>query len=80
MLYPSIGDLIKGDNKCRYSLVTAVAKKTREIAKEAEDNEDLQNEKAITLAIRAFASGRSSFHEVREDLEDNVESASDFEE
>ena len=36
MLYPSIGELVKGYNKCRYSLVIAVAQKAREIAVAAE--------------------------------------------
>ena len=36
MLYPSVTELIKGENKCRYSLVIAVAKRARDMAAEAE--------------------------------------------
>ena len=36
MLYPSVYTLVKGERKCRYSLVLAVAKKAREIAESAD--------------------------------------------
>ena len=36
MLYPSVNDLIKGDHRCRYSLVIAVAKQARYLAEKAE--------------------------------------------
>ena len=64
MLYPSIGELIKGDRKCRYSLVTAVAKKTRAVAKQAEERDEKLDEKPITLAIESFADGSSDYYEV----------------
>ena len=55
MLYPSIGELVKGDNKCRYSLVIAVSQKAREIAEAAEKTGEPLSDKPITLAIKAFA-------------------------
>ena len=64
MLYPSIGQLIDGKGKCRYSLVTAVAKKTRAIAKQAEERDETLEEKPSTLAIQSFADGSSDYHEV----------------
>lgn len=63
MLYPSVGELIEGEKKCRYSLVVAVAKRARDIAHQAEADGEKLEEKAITLAIESFASGDADFHE-----------------
>ncbi len=65
MLYPSIGELIKGENKCRYSLVIAVAQKARELSEEAEKTGEPLDGKPITLAIKSFADGECSFCEAR---------------
>ncbi len=54
MLNPSIGVLIK-NNESRYKLVLDVAKKAREIAKEAQDNEQIITEKPVTLAMDQMA-------------------------
>ena len=73
MLYPSIGELVKGDNKCRYFLVIAVAQKAREIAEAAEKTGEPLSDKPITLAIKAFADGTCSFKEVYDDSkEENI--------
>ena len=63
MLYPSVGELIEGEKKCRYSLVIAVAKRARDIAHRAEMEDEKLEEKPITLAIESFADGEADFHE-----------------
>ena len=54
MLKPSIGVLIQ-NNESRYKLVLDVAKKAREIAKEAQDNDEIIIEKPVTLAMDQMA-------------------------
>ncbi|MBO5745834.1 MAG: DNA-directed RNA polymerase subunit omega [Clostridia bacterium] len=54
MLNPSIGVLIQ-NSESRYKLVLDVAKKAREIAKEAQDNEQIIIEKPVTLAMDQMA-------------------------
>ncbi len=54
MLNPSIGVLIQNTDS-RYKLVLDVAKKAREIAKEAQDNEQIITEKPVTLAMDEMA-------------------------
>lgn len=63
MLYPSVGELIEGEKKCRYSLVIAVAKRARDIAHKAEMEGEKLEEKPITLAIESFADGAADYHE-----------------
>ena len=70
MLYPSIAELVKGENKCRYSLVIAVAQRARDLAEEAEETGEALNGKPITLAVKSFADGSCSFAEIRETKED----------
>lgn len=65
MLYPSVNELIKGENRCRYSLVLAVAKKARRIAEEADAKGEKLEEKPIKLAVQAFANGTSEYHEIK---------------
>ena len=55
MLYPSVNDLIKGDHRCRYSLVIAVAKQARYLAEKAEENGEKLEEKPIKQAVMSFA-------------------------
>lgn len=69
MLYPSVGELIQGEKKCRYSLVIAVAKRAREIAQKAENDGEQLEEKPITLAIESFADGEADFHESSKPVE-----------
>ena len=54
MLNPSIGVLIQ-NNESRYKLVLDVAKKARDIAKEAQDNGQIIIEKPVTLAMDQMA-------------------------
>ncbi|MBR0466301.1 MAG: DNA-directed RNA polymerase subunit omega [Clostridia bacterium] len=54
MLNPAIGKLIEKHND-RYSLVLEVAKRAREIAKEAEEREEILVEKPVSIAINMLA-------------------------
>ena len=63
MLYPSVTELIKGENKCRYSLVIAVAKRARDMAAEAEEREEKLAHKPVKLAVESFADGEVDFRE-----------------
>ncbi len=63
MLYPSVTELIKGENKCRYSLVIAVAKRARDMAAEAEEREEKLVQKPVKLAVQSFADGEVDFRE-----------------
>ena len=66
MLYPSVADLIKGEGRCRYSLVIAVAKKARSIANAADEHNEKLTEKPVKLAVQAFADGKASYYEATE--------------
>ncbi len=57
MLYPPIADLLEQVDG-RYLLVNVVAKRAREIAQEANDNEVNLTEKPVTMAIREVAAGQ----------------------
>ncbi|MBE6798697.1 MAG: DNA-directed RNA polymerase subunit omega [Ruminococcaceae bacterium] len=54
MLNPAIGKLIENTDS-RYKLVLDIAKKARDIAKEAEDNGEIIIEKPVTLAMNEMA-------------------------
>ena len=54
MLNTSIGKLINS-NESRYKLVLDIAKKARDIAKQAEDNGEIIIEKPVTLAMNEMA-------------------------
>ena len=56
MLYPPVADLLKNVDS-RYLLVNVVAQRAREIALEAEQNQEELTEKPVTLAIREVAEG-----------------------
>ena len=57
MLNPDLRELLK-DNTSRYSLVTAVAKRAREISETPELNEKCGTEKPVTYALDEFLSGK----------------------
>jgi len=59
MLYPPVADLLKNVGS-RYLLVNVVAQRAREIAIEAEENQETLTEKPVTLAIREVADGKLS--------------------
>ena len=56
MLYPPIADLLN-QVEGRYLLVNVVAKRAREIAQDANDNDVNLPEKPVTMAIREVAAG-----------------------
>ena len=57
MLYPPVADLLKNVDS-RYLLVNVVAQRARQIAQEAENNQEELTEKPVTLAIREVAEGK----------------------
>lgn len=57
MLYPPVADLLKNVDS-RYLLVNVVAQRARQIASEAEENQEELTEKPVTLAIREVAEGK----------------------
>ncbi len=57
MLYPPVADLLKNVDS-RYLLVNVVAQRARQIAAEAEENQEELTEKPVTLAIREVAEGK----------------------
>ena len=59
MLYPPVSDLLKHVDS-RYLLVNVVAQRAREIAVEAEQQQEELTEKPVTLAIREVAAGTLS--------------------
>ena len=59
MLYPPVADLLKNVDS-RYLLVNVVAQRARQIAQEAEENQEELTEKPVTLAIREVAAGQLS--------------------
>ena len=59
MLYPPVADLLKNVDS-RYLLVNVVAQRARQIATEAENNQEELTEKPVTLAIREVADGKLS--------------------
>ena len=65
MLNPDLRELLK-DNTSRYSLVTAVAKRAREIAETPELNEKCGTEKAVTYALDEFLTGKLEIREPEE--------------
>ena len=59
MLYPPVADMLKNVTS-RYLLVNVVAQRARQIAQDAEDNQEELTEKPVTLAIREVAEGKIS--------------------
>ena len=57
MLYPPIADLLEQVDG-RYLLVNVVAKRAREIAQDANDNDVNLPEKPVTMAIKEVADGK----------------------
>ena len=57
MLYPPVADMLKNVDS-RYLLVNVVAQRARQIAIQAEENQEELTEKPVTLAIREVAEGK----------------------
>ena len=56
MFNPDLRGVLK-NHLSRYSLVTATAKRAREIAEEAEENKVIITEKPVSLALEEILSG-----------------------
>lgn len=57
MLNPDLRELLK-DNTSRYSLVTAVAKRAREVSEDPVLKEKCGTEKAVSYALDEFFEGK----------------------
>ena len=57
MFNPDLRNVLK-NNVSRYSLVTAVAKRAREIALDAEENNEILDEKPVSLALDEIITGK----------------------
>ncbi len=49
---------VLANNTSRYSLVTAVAKRAREISSEAQENGEILNEKPVSIALDEIINGK----------------------
>ena len=56
MFNPDLSVVLK-DHLSRYSLVTATAKRAREIAEEAERNKEIITEKPVSMALDQILAG-----------------------
>ena len=65
MFNPDLRNVLK-NNVSRYSLVTAVAKRAREIALAAEENRELLDEKPVSLALDEIIAGKVEIVEPEE--------------
>ena len=65
MFNPDLRDLLK-DHTSRYSLVTAVAKRAREVAEDKELKEKCGTEKPVTFALYEFLDGELEIVEPEE--------------
>ena len=57
MLNPDLNSILQ-DNLSRYSLVTATAKRAREIAEENEDEKIISTEKPVSVALKEIMDGK----------------------
>ena len=70
MLNPALGDLIaKYDS--RYDLVADVAKKARQISRQAEKNGVILEEKPVTIALETLSAEKSAL--LQDELTDTEE-------
>ena len=56
MLYPSMSSLLKRIDS-RYLLVNVIAKRSRDISEEADQNEEQLDKKPVSMAIDQLANG-----------------------
>lgn len=57
MFNPDLRNVLK-NHTSRYSLVTAVAKRAREISTDAQENGEILTEKPVSLALDEIISGK----------------------
>ncbi len=65
MLNPDLRELLK-DNTSRYSLVTAVAKRARDVSESPVLNEKCGTEKPVSFALNEFLEGKLEISEPEE--------------
>lgn len=65
MLNPNLKNILK-DHLSRYSLVTATAKRAREIAVENEENKIVSTEKPVSVALNEIIEGKYTIVEPEE--------------
>ncbi len=65
MFNPDLAPVLK-NHISRYSLVTATAKRAREISKQAEDEGEILIEKPVSLALDDFLEGKYEIVEPEE--------------
>lgn len=65
MFNPDLRNVLK-NNVSRYSLVTAVAKRAREIAIAAEENNEILEEKPVSMALDEIIAGEVQIVEPEE--------------
>lgn len=62
MFNPDLRNVLKG-HVSRYSLVTAVAKRAREIAADAEENGEILDDKPVSIALDEIITGKYTVEE-----------------
>ena len=74
MVNPDLRELLK-NNKRRYSLVMATAKRARQIVDEANESKEIIIEKPVSIAIDELLSGKLTFTEpeIVDDIFENME-------
>ena len=65
MFNPDLRNVLKNKTS-RYSLVTAVAKRAREIAGDAQENGEILNDKPVSLALDEIINGKYEIVEPEE--------------
>lgn len=65
MFNPDLRNVLKG-HVSRYSLVTAVAKRAREIAADAEENGEILDDKPVSIALDEIITGKYTVEEPEE--------------
>ncbi|MGI6745341.1 MAG: DNA-directed RNA polymerase subunit omega [Firmicutes bacterium ADurb.Bin300] len=65
MLNPNLKDILK-NHLSRYSLVTATAKRARQIALENEENNVVSTEKPVSVALQEIIEGKYTIVEPEE--------------
>ncbi|MBE6834683.1 MAG: DNA-directed RNA polymerase subunit omega [Ruminococcaceae bacterium] len=65
MFNPDLSPILK-NHLSRYSLVTATAKRAREISQQAEENQEILIEKPVSLALDDFLEGKYEIVEPEE--------------
>ena len=65
MFNPDLRGVLK-NHLSRYSLVTATAKRAREIAETAEENKEIMTEKPVSVALEEILAGQFTIIEPEE--------------